>query len=701
MSGLEMRRRRPETATLIRRVTAASAAAAALVATGAYGAVHAAVEDLSWGDCPAAVTAANPDGERARCTTISVPLDYTNPAAGKIDLLVSGFLPKSGPATRVILGNPGGPGGDAYNFWGAAGRSGKWLFDDNALIAIQPRGLEFSTPLSCSTTAQCDAVIAANPNYLPNLTTENIARDMEEFRKAAGLDTVSYYGASWGTSLGAAFASMFPGSVDRLILDSNMNPKTIGVGGGALGGAAQNEAFRVRLSQYFEWAAANNDTVRLGATPLQVFEKWNTARLSASPKAYAANYLPPAAVAEDLPENLRPFAAVILPAYNTARSVYERIAYNVRLTAGLITGALTPLDVIQETRGPSSIMQNSTSKLYNRAQWTTLSAQVYGMAVQGKPDSDYPGTSAAIGASNGKVTIYDRMGPAVVDADAKAAQTGKVDLSYLPAALASAGTFLFNAATGADTAYTLSAFMRTLGNTLAFAGSNRAPDYSVKLATAPLLLQSYFDPATPYPGAAAMRDAVRGYLISVGGGDHGLFRRGEATVDNAVKQYLKDGTVSVTTAPEASLGKDGKYVIPDDRTPAPTGSPAATKVPVAASAGAQAAAGSPASSTATTSAAAATTAAPTTSGATASSSATSTATSGGTATSSGTATETPAAGAGATDSAASTPTVTEPATEKASTTEKASAGSSAASEPAASEQKATSSEQESASATKD
>ncbi|ADG77765.1 Putative hydrolase OS=Tsukamurella paurometabola (strain ATCC 8368 / DSM / CCUG 35730 / CIP 100753 / JCM 10117 / KCTC 9821 / NBRC 16120 / NCIMB 702349 /NCTC 13040) OX=521096 GN=Tpau_1133 PE=4 SV=1 [Tsukamurella paurometabola] len=190
---------RSKSTSLVRRTAAASAAAAALVAAGAYGAVHAAVEDLSWGDCPSAVTAVNPDGERARCTTISVPLDYTNPAAGKIDLLVSGFLPKGKAASRVILGNPGGPGGDAYDFWSAKGRSGQWLFDDNALIAIQPRGLQFSTPLSCSTTAECDAVIAANPDYLPNLTTENVARDMEEFRKAAGLSTISYYGASWGT----------------------------------------------------------------------------------------------------------------------------------------------------------------------------------------------------------------------------------------------------------------------------------------------------------------------------------------------------------------------------------------------------------------------------------------------------------------------------------------------------------------------
>ncbi|ADG77767.1 TAP domain protein OS=Tsukamurella paurometabola (strain ATCC 8368 / DSM / CCUG 35730 / CIP 100753 / JCM 10117 / KCTC 9821 / NBRC 16120 / NCIMB 702349 /NCTC 13040) OX=521096 GN=Tpau_1136 PE=4 SV=1 [Tsukamurella paurometabola] len=459
---------------------------------------------------------------------------------------------------------------------------------------------------------------------------------------------------------------MFPGSVDRLILDSNMNPKTIGVGGGLLAAAAQNEAFRARLSQYFEWAAANDDKVKLGSTPLQVFEKWNAARLSASPKAYAANYLPPAAIAEDLPENLRPFAAVILPAYNTARQVYERIAYNVRVTVGLMSGALSPTDVITATRGPSNIMLNSTSKMYNRAQWTGLSQQIYGMTVEGKPDSAFPGTSAAIGAGNGTVTIYDRMGPAVVDASAKAAQTGKIDVSYLPAALISAGGLLFNVVTGADTASSLSAFMRTMGNVMAFAGSNRAPDYSVNLATSPLLLQSYGDPATPYSGVAAMRDAVRGMLISVGGGDHGLFRRGEATVDNAVKQYLADGTVSVTTAPEAALGPDGKYITPSVRPTATTSAP--QPVAVAAAATSSAGAASAASTTAPETAASGT-AAPVTSASAASTPSSSAGSSG--APSSGTASATWASTSGTTESspsaganAAAAPTVTEPASSK-------------------------------------
>jgi pimeloyl-ACP methyl ester carboxylesterase len=54
---------------------------------------------------------------------------------------------------------------------------------------------------------------------LPNLGTVNVARDMEQIRIALGEQKLNYFGVRWGTYLATVYTTLFPGRMDRMILD--------------------------------------------------------------------------------------------------------------------------------------------------------------------------------------------------------------------------------------------------------------------------------------------------------------------------------------------------------------------------------------------------------------------------------------------------------------------------------------------------
>jgi pimeloyl-ACP methyl ester carboxylesterase len=93
---------------------------------------------------------------------------------------------------------------------------------------------------------------------LRHLTTADTARDMDLMRRAVGDAKLTYVGRSYGTELGAVYASLFPKRVRALVLDGGINHK-VWVGdplGGPLGFAAGNEA---ALGRFFAFCGATPD----------------------------------------------------------------------------------------------------------------------------------------------------------------------------------------------------------------------------------------------------------------------------------------------------------------------------------------------------------------------------------------------------------------------------------------------------------
>ncbi|ODA71299.1 alpha/beta hydrolase [Streptomyces sp. AVP053U2] len=248
------------------------------------------------GRCPDDVVAEAAPTE-LRCATVTVPLDYADPQGEQIDLTVS-RLAATDPDKRrgVLMLNPGGPGGSGLALSALLVAQGlpSSVTDRYDLIGMDTRGIGHSTPVSCGFTtdnpyytnippyAVDDAAVTAQAKAaeqaaeqcadndrdgrLRHLTTANTARDLDRIRAALGEEKTSYLGYSYGTALGAAYASMFPERADRIVLDSNIGDTHLdrdGMRRYALG-------MEQTLPAFAQWAARRHDSYGLGRTPEQV-----------------------------------------------------------------------------------------------------------------------------------------------------------------------------------------------------------------------------------------------------------------------------------------------------------------------------------------------------------------------------------------------------------------------------------------------
>ncbi|KAI0114283.1 alpha/beta-hydrolase [Hypoxylon sp. NC0597] len=211
---------------------------------------------LQWGPCDETEV---PSDFPVQCSTLVVPLDYTEPNSNDTLILdLVKVLAPVKPSKGSILFNFGGPGGTARDVIGVNPIAEELLaftgrqFD---LVTFDPRGTSGSRiPMSC-----IDNLFDAWSFYLYRtptnssevdlgdkwargamlaeacLKTQNktgsvissafVARDMMSVVDALGEDgMLRYWGFSYGTTLGATIAAMFPDRVEKMILDGVQNP---------------------------------------------------------------------------------------------------------------------------------------------------------------------------------------------------------------------------------------------------------------------------------------------------------------------------------------------------------------------------------------------------------------------------------------------------------------------------------------------
>ncbi|MCA2211668.1 alpha/beta fold hydrolase [Jidongwangia harbinensis] len=249
---------------------------------------------VEWGACPDPIAAAAPT---VRCGTVTVPLDYRDPDGTRIDLMVS-RIPSTNPEKRrgVLLLNPGGPGGSALTMPHDLVNLGvpASVTDAYDLIGMDPRGVGYSARIDCGFTtdqgypgnvppwAEDDAAVLAQAaaaravaeqcaahdtdGRMAHISTANTARDLDRIRAALGERKASFLGYSYGSALGAAYASMFPDTTDRVIIDSNAGDTALTRAGVRRFGLGFEQAF----PDFARWAAARHASYGLGRTPEQV-----------------------------------------------------------------------------------------------------------------------------------------------------------------------------------------------------------------------------------------------------------------------------------------------------------------------------------------------------------------------------------------------------------------------------------------------
>ena len=183
-----------------------------------------------------------------------VPLDYVDPQGETIELYVTRH--RADPNDRIgsLLVNNGGPGSPASTM-GVNATS--WFlpaiterFD---VVGWDPRGTGASGgAVDCIDDAEYDEFFAVGDitpedasdkadlvrlaeefatrcqervgRALQYIGTNNSARDMDAIRQALGEEQVSYFGFSYGSELGAVWATLFPTTVRAAVFDGAADP---------------------------------------------------------------------------------------------------------------------------------------------------------------------------------------------------------------------------------------------------------------------------------------------------------------------------------------------------------------------------------------------------------------------------------------------------------------------------------------------
>jgi pimeloyl-ACP methyl ester carboxylesterase len=234
---------------------------------------------LKWAPC-----GSNKD-DPLQCATVLVPLDYKQPDKTAITLSMARRPAKVQPKLGTLFINPGGPGASGVDYVNYFDRSGLDAYD---IVGWDPRGVARSTPVTCFAGEQMDvytemdmspdndqedrALQDSNRKFgesclqqsgalLQHVSTEETVRDLDLLRHLVGDRKLNYFGASYGTEIGAYYAHFFPGRAGRLVLDGavSLTPDDE---------ISQAQGFERALADFADWCV--KESCRLGDSQQEV-----------------------------------------------------------------------------------------------------------------------------------------------------------------------------------------------------------------------------------------------------------------------------------------------------------------------------------------------------------------------------------------------------------------------------------------------
>jgi pimeloyl-ACP methyl ester carboxylesterase len=467
------------------------------------------VPTLVWADC-----GTTPQGTAAgvQCATADLPMDFDEPDGDRVQIAVA-RVPATDPANRIgsLFLNFGGPGGTTVDVLQARGAG---LFPAlNArfdLVGFDPRGVGQSTPaIDCRADQETqgiysqpvptpldvdedayvakaqgyvDACLANNGEILEHVSTANVARDMDALRAAVGDDRLTYLGFSYGTFLGATYASLFPDRYRAMVLDGALDADQY-VNDPFSSLATQTAGFEQSLARFTEACAVDQAACSGfgGADPYLAYDRL-VASAEAAPIPADGFAFDPRAVDGD---DIRTATTLLL---------YAKQRW------GLLGAALA-----DAAAGDGSTIRALTDAAYGRLDDGSYDAGGDRYFAIGAAEQQYP---------TGDLDVYfDRGAESWASFPHFWSNSGYAEVSY-----------------GLWPARDEDAFL--------------GPFDVPPSAATPLVIGTTYDPATPYAGAQRLVDDLgNARLLTMEGDGHTAYGGDSPCVDAATDAYLVDGTL--------------------------------------------------------------------------------------------------------------------------------------------------------------
>jgi pimeloyl-ACP methyl ester carboxylesterase len=253
---------------------------------------------INWKPCSSRV-APELSGTGVLCAALKVPMNYSDPTGTQITLEVSLLRHTSSKRNYqgVMLSNPGGPGAPGLDLGLSTESSVPHnVGADYDWVSWDPRGVGASQPaLHCQrgyfsaprrsyvpstkslvhywltrAKSYADACEQKYPTLLQNMTTVDSAMDMNSIREALGVNTISYYGYSYGTYLGQVYSTLYPTHLKYMVLDSTVDPRRVWY----QANLDQDRAFNRNIGIYFRWVAKYHSVYHLGSSEKTVSARY-------------------------------------------------------------------------------------------------------------------------------------------------------------------------------------------------------------------------------------------------------------------------------------------------------------------------------------------------------------------------------------------------------------------------------------------
>ncbi len=233
-------------------------------------------QKLSWDSCGDDV-----------CTWVKVPVDYRKPQGETLKLRVKLRAAPVDKAEGTLFINPGGPGGSGVDYVdGFVAQASRDVSKNYNVVGFDPRGVAKSTPINCLSDKEFTEYVSFDPDpdsasevkgflrqidklgqgciknngdLINHVSTIEVARDLDVLRALFGQSKLDYFGASYGTQIGATYAELFAANVDKMVLDGAVDPTL----SDEQAGFGQAKGFQQALEAYAK-ACVARETCPLG-----------------------------------------------------------------------------------------------------------------------------------------------------------------------------------------------------------------------------------------------------------------------------------------------------------------------------------------------------------------------------------------------------------------------------------------------------